>query len=151
MSDSGATMILIIKQGILAFWGLWFTVVLLSDITNFLQVLQILPENFAFTSKNYDLVAKYLNGYNIHSRQVIISIFLLIIAWALIAAFLFWCSLFSKNIDVAYLAFIISISMTAFFILADEFFIQYQIEHNHIMRLMFQCVTLLTFHYFVNK
>ena len=73
----------------------------------------------------------------------------MVFAW-LIAGF-FWRAVFASKVNYeqylqkCYLAFLLSFAIEAFFILADEIFIQYDLEHGHIDRLGFKLITFLVF------
>lgn len=139
------TFLTTIRRGAILFWALWFTVVTLSDLTNFCQQINFLPANFIFSSKNYDLVSQYLTNYGVKSNHVILGVFFSLIMWAFVTAVLFWIALFSINSIMPYFAFFISFCMTGFFMLADEFFIQYSLEHGHMLRLSLQLLCFILF------
>jgi len=135
-----------LKQGIILFWALWFTIVTCSDFTSFLQMHQLIPDTFPFNSRNYDLIAQFLLVYGSHSHFFQQGISLVILLWALLITVSFWVSfIFKINDKFAYFAFNFSFSMTAFFILVDECFIKYDIEHGHLIRLSVQLLTFLVF------
>lgn len=135
-----------IQFGILLFWTLWFTLVAFSDITNFFQTIHLLSLDFPFNSNNYNLVERDFLIYNIHSKALILFTFSAIVFWAILIAILFWITLFLPRKKLIDFTFLLSISLTSIFILSDEFFIQYSLEHGHILRLILQLVTFLYFY-----
>lgn len=137
-----------IQRIIILFWSLWFTLVSLSDITNFLQLAHILPVDFVFTSKNYDLVHQYLSLFGFNSFALSLLLFGMIVSAAILISITFWISTFTMNPVWINLAFLSSILLTMFFILCDEIFIQYTIEHGHTIRLT---LLLISFMYFKEK
>lgn len=137
-----------IQYIIILFWSIWFTLVSLSDITNLLQVMHILPSNFAFSSKNYGLVDQFLSLYNINSFDLTLLLFSIIVLAATIISITFWIAMYSMSQIWINRAFLFSISFTMFFVLSDEVFIQYTIEHGHIIRLI---LLLITFMYFNDR
>lgn len=141
-------MITLTQQGIILFWALWFTLVALSDLANFLQTLNLLPSSFSFSSNNYKLIVKSLSFHTTPNHRLALWLFGIILLWVLLIAILFWCALFSPNylqLKISYVAFLLSLAMTACFVLWDELFIQYDLEHGHIIRLGFQLITLMMF------
>ncbi len=135
----------IIQRGIILFWGLWFSVVTITDVVNVLQGNNYLPKSFILSSKNYDLVINLFSTYGLHSPRIILFLFSIIILWAFTIAISFWVAFFWFTLERAYLAFLLSLSMTAFFILFDEVFIQYELEHGHIIRIALQLISLWVF------
>ncbi|AHE66115.1 hypothetical protein [Legionella oakridgensis] len=133
-----------ILRGIILFWAVWFTLVTASDSVNLLQVTHFLSPNIPFSSHNYNLVVKTLLVYDLQSLAT--GAYLAIILGCFIASILFWWAVISLNKEVSYLAFAVSLAITAIFILFDEFFIQYEFEHQHVIRLTFQIVTFLLYY-----
>lgn len=140
-----------VEQGIVWFWACWSTIVLFTDSIDFLQRIQWLPDSIAFTSKNFDLVAKSLATYHWDYTPVVFILYGMIVLWSLLIASLFWRAIFAarQSLEI-YLskvqqAFWAMLLMTAIFLLADEIFIQYEFGHSHMMRLGFMLLTYLIF------
>lgn len=136
----------LISRGIILFWGVWFLIVTASDVVNFLQRKNVISPHISFTSNNYKLVDNVLSVYKINAPTVVDVLFIAIILWAFAISLSFFFSLFAKNFSIAYFAFMFSFSMTAFFILCDEVFIQYELGHEHILRLLFQMIAFICFY-----
>ncbi|WP_133129813.1 hypothetical protein [Legionella yabuuchiae] len=65
----------VISNGIILFWAFWFSLVSLSDFTNFLQRFGIVSPNFSFSSKNYSLVVKTLSVYHLQYEFLSLTVF----------------------------------------------------------------------------
>lgn len=142
-----------IQHGIILFWALWFSLVFTSDFTNFLQKIRFLPETFTFSSKNYDLVGKSLSTYGIQHPRLTLWLFSIVTVWAFLTAISFWIAFFaSKSIGIyiSYFSFLLSLSMSACFMLWHEIFLQYDLEHSLMIRFGFQLITLMLFMYISN-
>jgi len=142
-------MLTLIRRGIILFWAVWYSLVFSSDAINLLQHLHVIPTSWTFSSNNYDLVAGHIATYGIHSTTVALLLFGIIVVWVLTNAMLFWRAVFTFNEENAhkavYLAFIASMGLYATFILSDEIFIKYQIEHWHDVQFGFLLITFFVF------
>ncbi|MBA2711489.1 MAG: hypothetical protein H0U57_12975 [Tatlockia sp.] len=140
-----------ISYGIIVFWALWCTFVALSDTVDWLQKAQILPSNLAFTSQNYGLVAQSLARYQIENHILTLLLFMIIILFAWTIAIFFIRAAFSpkqnleRYLQKCYSAFFLSFCISWFFIIADEFFIQYAFEHTHMNRLSLKFISFIVF------
>lgn len=140
-----------ISRGIIVFWAFWSLLVALSDSVNFLQQANILPSHWVFTSKNYDLVMNSLALYQINNVVLTLFLYFFIVLFAWIITLCFIRAAFSSSTGVArylqrcYTAFLLSFAIEAFFIMADEIFVQYALEHGHMDRLGFKMLTFLVF------
>ena len=141
---------LFIQKGLLLFWATWFTLVSCTDLINFLQQLHLISNNIVFTSQNYALVLQVLEHIKINSPRLALVLFALIQLWSWAIAICFWASVVistssRRYIHVAYIAWISSCAMTVVFMIFDEIFIAYNIEHGHVNRLCLQAILFLTF------
>jgi|GEM_PF-905054 len=142
----------VIERGILLFWGLWFALAASADVSNFLQVIAWIPMDFPFSSKNYDLVVQSFHTYGVHQPSLLVFCYGCIIVWAFVIALAFLMAFLRPNHKaLAHNAFLISFMLTAFFILMDEIFLQYEFEHNHVVRLGFQLLTFVVFYLLSQK
>ena len=140
----------ILSHSIIVFWAMWSSLVAFTDSINFLQAIHRLPRTWVFTSSNYDLVVKSVSIYGLN-YLFSITCFLLLVLFAWLIAVFFWRAAFTSKsnferyLQNCYLAFLLSFAVEAFFILADEVFIQYGFEHGHMDRLGFKLITFLVF------
>ncbi|MDX1836030.1 hypothetical protein DIZ81_13240 [Legionella taurinensis] len=139
-----------IAKGILLFWMLWSLLVALSDTVNLLQRLHLLPAHWVYTSGNYDLVVQTFSLYKLNNEPLFLLSYFVIVVFAWVITFFFaravWAS--EKNghyLQRAYTAFLVILAIDAGFILADELFIQYAMEHGHMNRLGFKLLTFIVF------
>lgn len=140
-----------IARGIILFWAIWSLLVALSDSVNLLQHLHLLPSHWAYTSGNYDLVVQIFSLYKINNQPLFLFLYFIIVVSAWIITLFFGRAVFTseKNSEQyllrCYTAFLMLFAIDACFILADELFIQYTLEHGHMERLGFKLVTFLVF------
>jgi len=151
MDDTKSHKILsIVPWGILLFWALWSSLAAISDLINLLQQLHIVPSSWIFSSGNFSLVLQSLSKYGWDNHLLAIFLFAIIVTWIFVVAILFWRALFAFNktnfLRSAYLAFIVSMAMNAFFLIMDELFLQYEFGHSHMARLGFRLITFIAFY-----
>lgn len=119
-----------IRAGLLLFWGLYFTIVLVSNSADALNALSLLPSGWRFVSGNYGLIQKVVAMYE---PPVWLAGFMFagVILWEATGAILFWKAFRvtlrqnPKQSVTAQAAFGITIGLWAAFILADEVFLTY--------------------------
>ncbi|MEZ0541320.1 hypothetical protein [Fibrella arboris] len=120
-----------IKAGLLLFWALYFSVVWLSNTTDALKALNLLPTGFRFVSGNYSLVSKVVGMYG-PTAGLAGVFFAGVISWEGIGAVLFWQALIGllkhtgDSRAAAHRAFGATIGLWAAFILTDEVFLAYE-------------------------
>jgi len=140
-----------ISYGVIVFWAVWALLVALGDSVNLMQEANLLPSYLVFTSKNYSLLAKSFALYQIQSKALMLICYSIIIVFTWIITAFFWRAVFAvkQNLDrylqKCYTAFLVSFAIEAFFILSDEIFLQYELEHGHMARLGFKLITFLVF------
>ncbi len=138
-----------LKQIILLFWCIWFSIAFLSNLTDFLISTNTITSSL-FRSNNYSALEKIIHIYNVPHYFLnvlfILDIFVqgLSAILFLIAAFCCWIRIYIwQTINMA---FIISISLWAIFLIMEESFIAYSYEATHIRLFVFEMVSLLTLH-----
>lgn len=133
-------------EGILLFWALWYSFVALSDLTNFLVYFHLIPA-IVFDSKNYDLVLLSFHKYHIKNGFLTIFAYFIVNIWNFITVFFSYFAFFKKTNKLYFglIAFAFSIGQDAAFIILDEFFIQYPLEHGHMARMGYKVITLILF------
>ncbi|MBD2702341.1 hypothetical protein IC229_16955 [Spirosoma sp. BT702] len=119
-----------ISAGLLAFWALYFSIVLLSNSADALKSLSILPTGWPFASGNYELIVKVLSIYS-SPVWVAVGLFVGVILWEALGAFLFWKAFLemirqtpSHKVAI-HRAFGITLGLWAAFLLSDEIFLAY--------------------------
>lgn len=120
-----------IRAGLLLFWALYFSIIWLSNSTDALKALTLLPADFRFVSGNYSLVSKVVGIYR--ATAGLAGLFFAgVILWEGIGAVLFWRAFVStlrqsgRNRVLAYQAFGVTIGLWATFIFTDEVFLAYE-------------------------
>ncbi|MEZ4829603.1 MAG: hypothetical protein R3C61_25455 [Bacteroidia bacterium] len=138
------------RKLILGFWGLYFILVFASNLTDGLRALGFFEKSIAFASGNYDLVARVTAIYSTPAWMVALM-FVGLLLWELLAAVLFFRAWrWQKDTTRAHsgnlTAFTFSIALWCAFILADEFFIAFEVgnlESTHMRLLVAEVVCLL--------
>ncbi len=126
-----------LKLGLLLFWCLWFSLVLLTNLIEGLQIVGVLSKRWKLASNNYELIGKASSIYHA-STWLNQLLFAGVIAWQGISAVLFWRSLYlawganSLDTPALTLAFAFGLSLFAAFMLSDELFHYYQGERSHL-------------------
>jgi hypothetical protein len=105
---------------LLLFWALYFTVVALSNLTDLLEAIHLLPSTWFWVSGNLGFIASgtvklgapsWLNGILLAG----------VIAWEAAAAALFWRALGRPRDEAAVVPpFVVSLALWAIFIVLDE-------------------------------
>ncbi len=140
-----------LKFGLIAFWGLWFLLVILTNIFESLKALRVLPENWQFNSTNYSLITKATAKYSFPA-WLNGALFAGAILWQIVILALYWLAFQSSlaasklNLKQVDMAFIVSIGLWAAFILTDEVFRTYQGERAHRTLFTMQLITLIAIH-----
>ena len=132
-------------------WTLWISVVTLTDLSDFMVALKLLPSTFPAVSGNLGLVFVFLKRYHLDMIPVAYTVYTAIILWAAMIAAAYWVafiSFFSNRTHYVYyttLAFMLNAGMVGFFLVLDEIFIQYEAGHTHMLRLMAILISFLAF------
>jgi hypothetical protein len=128
---------------LLGFWCLYFAVVSLSNLTDLLRSLHLLPAEWAWVSGNLAFITTSVAKIGIAPA---LSPLLLagVIVWQVVASFLFWRAL--RRGDGASLGppFVVSIALWATFILLDEVLLIFETgaEATHLRLFIAQMVSL---------
>ncbi len=145
---SGDVHSLTFKLGLLTFWSLWHSIVLLTNLFDGLKQLRVLPARWTFASKNYDAIVRATEKYHpapwisrfLFSGVLIWQLLILVgFGWAMVA------SVRSGWMDLDYVSipFGLSLSLLAAFIIADELCAEYDTEHGHILFFIAQLITVI--------
>jgi len=138
-----------LKLGLIAFWGIWFTIVLLTNVFAALRALRVVPQKWKFASQNFELVVRATSRYQ-SPRWLAGILFCGVVLWQLITVVMFG-SAFASSLAAGSLdwirvnaAFSVGIALWAAFMIADEIFMQYNNERSHVLLFVGQLVTLVT-------
>ena len=133
-----------LKRGILLFWALWFSVVVLTNVLDGLKAVHALPAGWTFASGNYELMLKIMAVHGTPA-PVVAGLFVGVILWEGLATVLFWRGFRAWPGGIAGIdsAFIVGLALWAAFALADEIFLAYSIEAVHLRLFGLQLLSLL--------
>jgi hypothetical protein len=137
-----------LKRTLLAFWAVWLTIVLITNVFDALKALGLLGESWRFASGNYDFLVATTARYSTPAKLNGL-LFAGVIVWEGASAALFWLAWWSsggardKGKRWLHAAFASSLSLWLAFTIADELFISYQVEGTHLRLFTAQLLTLL--------
>ena len=138
----------LLKRGILFFWAVWFSIVLATNLGDGLKAIGLLPGGWPFASGNYDLILKVTSVYSPPEWSVAV-LFIGVLIWEGVATFLFWRAAkgfrgaSGESLSKVYAAFCVGIGLWAVLMLADEFFLAFQMEAGHLGIFSGQLISLL--------
>lgn len=118
---------LIVKQGLLALWGLWLALVVLLNLLNVLFSLGKLPAGWLFHSHNFASLLEATRIYHT-PRWVVWLMFAGVIFLEAVAAVLLLAAAVQFTPGAATLAFAVALLLWGGFILANEFFLTFLTE-----------------------
>jgi hypothetical protein len=139
---------LVLKRALLAFWAVWLTVVLATNVLDAGKALGALGPGWAFASGNYAFLAETTARYGT-PRWLNGLLFGGVIAWQGTAVVLFWLACWRAREGifrarrVRYAAFTVALLLWGAFLVADEVFIAYAVAATHLRLFTAQLVTLL--------
>jgi hypothetical protein len=125
-----------LKRGVLAFWGLWLTIVTATNVTDLLQTIGVLGTDWRWVSGNYALVAKALELYALPAG-IVRLIFGTVIVWEGATAALLWYAAAAyrgregPGLRAAYLALGVALALWGAFQVMEELTFQYAFEAVH--------------------
>jgi hypothetical protein len=132
----------LLKRGLLLFWALWLSLVLVTNVLDGAKALGLLAESWTFASGNYAFLCRTTARHGT-PEWVNRVLFAGVIAWEALAALLFWLAAWTYRGRLLYPAFAVGLSLWAAFILADEVFVAYEVAGTHWRLFVAQLVTLL--------
>jgi len=142
---------LTIKRELLFFWALWFSVVVVTNVTDGMKALAILPDTWPLASGNYAFIGKVMSVYN-PPTALVAALFALVVLWEALATFLFWRAfrrfdgVDRSGLATVYTAFAVTLALWAAFIVWDDILLVYQttnLETVHLAILTAQLMTLV--------
>ncbi len=121
-----------IRRLLLLFWALWYTIVFASNLFDALVPTGLLPDSWAFSSGNADLVRQSTRTYSLPAFAPL-ALFTLVVLGELAVAILFWRAAraqWRRDSDSAADATVAFVGGLVFFgtmLLADEIFLVYRL------------------------
>jgi hypothetical protein len=141
-----AVSILTLKQGLILFWALWISLVVLHNIFDALKELGILPPSWRFVSTNFQGIYDLIGGGR-NPRWVAGLLYAGAIAWEGFTTYLLWAALLASrgtiNQSAVITAFAANLVLWAVFMLMDEAFGDYELGSAHLRFFIAQLVTLM--------
>lgn len=120
---------LIVKQGLLALWGLWLALVVLLNLLNVLFTLGWLPPGWLFHSHNFAALLEATRIYHT-PRWLVWLMFVGVIVLEAAAALLLLGAALQFTPGAATLAFGVALLLWGGFILANELFLTFLTENQ---------------------
>ncbi len=121
----------VIKRGLLIFWAAWTGLVFASNVADGLKDLRVLPDSWAFASRNFNLMMKVTAIYHTPDWAVAV-LFCGVIGWQAAGTWAYSRAAIKPSAAVWILsAFGINLALWAGFMIADEVFIAYPMENVH--------------------
>jgi hypothetical protein len=139
--DTPLNTIGVLKRGILGFWSLWFSIVVVTNVYDAAKSAGVLGEGWTFASDNYAAIVRTTSKHHFPLWINPILFAAVILLESTIAA-LFWRAFLSRrgpekgaepDADRANVAFAVSFILWGGFLLIDELFIAYSQEKNHMI------------------
>jgi hypothetical protein len=126
-----------LKVGLLLFWALWLSIVLLTNVGDALKELDVLPDDWTIASGNYDFMVLTTK---IHDTPTWVNavLFAGVIVWQALGVYFFWAAVNatrgggSPRSHHAAQAIVMSAALWAAFMIADEGFLAYETEKTHL-------------------
>jgi hypothetical protein len=134
-----------LKAGLLFFWSLWLTLVLVTNVFDGLKQLGALPDWWRWVSGNFQAIAESVPL----PRWVIGLLFLGVVIWEGFGVVLFWNAFYGYGVTrtaglvEVYTAFAVSLALWSAFMIADEVFRIYAYQSTHLLLFAAQLLTLL--------
>lgn len=140
-----------LKFGLLAFWWVWFGLVLFTNLCEGLKVMHRVSWTWKFASHNFQPIVLALAEYAAPSWLPKV-LFTGILLWQLLTVLIFGMatvlSFTQQTLSWSFVnaAFAAGLGLWAAFMLADEFCKQYDPEKGHVLFFTAQLVTLVSIH-----
>jgi hypothetical protein len=129
---------------LLAFWALYFGIVALSNLTDLLRSIHLLPADWRWVSGNLAFMASATGKFGVPAwvNPILLAG---VIAWQGVAAVLFWRATRAGGREELGPPFMVGISLWVVFVLLDEFLLIFETgaEATHLRLLIAQLVTLV--------
>jgi hypothetical protein len=125
-----------LKRGILLFWALWITIVVLMNVADALKALGRLSGDWKLASSNYEAIVRITARYGT-PHWIDSLLFIGVMLWEALAMALFWTAFRHYRMGdsirwrTVYLAFSSLLALFGAFILSDEVFQAFKMEGDH--------------------
>lgn len=135
----------VLKQGILYFWAVWVTVVLMSNLMDAANAMGLLPPGWRFVSGNLTMVAEAAGGPFWQGALLFAGVIL----WQGAAIWWLWEAArdyrFRGEADLRslYTAFGLCLALWGAFAVASELFLTYEVQAVHLRLFTAQAISLL--------
>ena len=139
----------VLKRGLVFFWALYLTIVLVTNFFDALQHIGVLGERWKATSSNYEAILQVMSIYSGPAFVPGLA-FAGVIVWESIITVLFWRAFAAyrpgptAQLRPVYAAFTAMVALWAAFMIADDVFIAYSFEAGHRSLLAVSLASLLT-------
>jgi hypothetical protein len=134
----------LIGRGLLGFWALYFAIVALSNLTDLLAHLHVLPAGWHWVSGNLAFIATSTGKFGVPpwANPILLGG---VIGWQILAAVLFGRAAREPAAGWLGPAFVVSLSLWGTFILLDEVLLIFETgaEATHLRLLIAQLLTLI--------
>ncbi len=137
-----------LQTGLVFFWAVWLTIVTLTNLTDALKALGLLPDTFGWASYNYALVRDTVGAHGVPAAFAAV-LFAGVLAWEVLAAGLLWraWNMMRRGAPgtapAVTQAFAVNLALWGAFLVATELFINYATAATHKSTLIAQLATLL--------
>jgi hypothetical protein len=134
----------LLGPGLLGFWALYFAIVALSNLTDLLASVHLLPAGWRWVSGNLAFIAASTGKLGVPA-WLNPALLAGVIAWEVLAAVLFWQAAREPGGRWLGPAFAAGLGLWATFILLDEVLLIFEtgVEATHLRLLIAQLLTLL--------
>jgi hypothetical protein len=133
-----------VGPGLLGFWALYFGVVTLSNLTDLLRALHVLPAGWSWVSGNLAFIAASTGKFGVPTwvNPILLAG---VIGWEALAAVLFWRAARDPSGRWPGPAFLVSLSLWGTFIVLDEILLIFETgaEATHLRLLIATLLTLV--------
>jgi hypothetical protein len=137
-----------LRSGLVLFWALWLTIVTVTNLTDALKQLGLLPDEWKFASYNYALVVETVGAFGVPA-SIAAALFGGVILWQAVAAGLLWRAFSVLRLggdghaaEVTQ-AFVVNLALWSAFLIATELTVNYVTAGTHKGTLLAQLATLL--------
>lgn len=139
----------VLKQGILLFWAVWFTLVFFANVLDGLKALGLLENRWKLASGNWVAIKETTAIYKTPAWLAPI-LFTGVVVWEGLSTVLMWRALLAfaglgdqLGLSAVYAAFGVGLALFAAFLIADEIFVGYAMGAKHMLVFLTLIVSLL--------
>lgn len=137
-----------LQSGLVLFWAIWLTIITLTNLSDALNQLGLLPEGFTFVSYNFDLITVTVGAHGVPTAGAVI-LFGGVLVWEMLASILLWrgWAVMRRGepgtAPEVTQAFVVSLALWCTFLIATELTVNYVTAPTHKSTLIAQLATLL--------